>query len=297
MLFQSIKKVKKRKEYKALPAVGKIICKRREKASSRLFLKAGITVETACILPLFLWAVLGAFYLCELVSIQTRMVGGIREAGRKMALLSYGIYSGNSDEERGVGAGEVIGGALTAAYARSVILSQASLEDTALKEAGISLAASDFSDKNIVDLKVITSVRIPIPVYHIRKLRFMERGRVRAWTGRAPDDGKEGMEGEEEEEMVYVAVTGTVYHRSLTCTHIKRSISTGSLSEMKNLRNAGGAKYYACGCCQAHPSETVYYTKNGNRYHSTLECSQLKRTVKKVPLSSVESMKPCSKCG
>ena len=51
-------------------------------------LKAGLTVEAACVLPLFLWAVLGALYLIEVSVVQTRLVGGIHEAGRKMALLS-----------------------------------------------------------------------------------------------------------------------------------------------------------------------------------------------------------------
>lgn len=45
-------------------------------------------MEAACILPLFLWAVLAALYLIEVSVVQVRLVGGIHEAGRKMALLS-----------------------------------------------------------------------------------------------------------------------------------------------------------------------------------------------------------------
>ena len=67
-------------------------------------------MEAACILPLFLWAVLAALYLIEVSVVQVRLVGGIHEAGRKMALLSYGIYGGTSEEEKGTGVGEVVGG-------------------------------------------------------------------------------------------------------------------------------------------------------------------------------------------
>lgn len=148
-------------------------------------LKAGLTVEAACVLPLFLWAVLGALYLIEVSVVQTRLVGGIHEAGRKMALLSYGVYGGISEEEKGTGVGEIVGGALTAVYAKNLILKKAGLEETFLKEqVKISLAASDFSEKNIIDLKVMSRIRLPVPGYRLRRLKFLERGRVRAWTGR-----------------------------------------------------------------------------------------------------------------
>lgn len=287
-----------RKEKKALPAASPLMllfqCGR---AFFYPFLKAGLTVETACVLPLFLWAVVGGFYLIEVSAVQMRLVEGIRDAGEKMAVLSYGIYGGNSDEEREIGVGEVVGGTLSAAYAKNLILKEAGLEQTALKEeTSLSLAASNFTNKNIVDIKVISKITIPIPFYRLHRMKFLERGRVRAWTGRSPTEG-EGDENDEEGEMVYVAVTGTVYHRDPNCTHIHLSISSASVSAMAGKRNTGGAKYYPCSCYEAHPSGTVYYTRNGNRYHSSLNCSGLKRTVKKVKLSSLSGWKPCSKCG
>lgn len=287
------------KEKKALPVVLSLLFKVYvgEGAFSHPSLKAGLTVEAACVLPLFLWAVTGAFYLIEVSAVQIRLMGGIRDAARKMAVLSYGVYGGNSDEEREIGVGEVVGGTLSAAYARNLVLDGADLEETALKnETKISLAPSDFSDKNIVDLKVISRITIPVPIFRIRILQYLERGRVRAWTGRSPTEPDSGS-GEEKGEMVYVAATGTVYHRSADCTHIRLSIASSTVGNMDRKRNTGGGKYYACSCYQAHPSGTVYYTKSGSRYHSSLSCSSLKRTVRKVELSSVKGLKPCSKCG
>ena len=76
-----------------------------------------------------------------------------------MALLSYGVYGGISEEEKGTGVGEIVGGALTAVYAKNLILKKAGLEETFLKEqVKISLAASDFSEKNIIDLKVMSRI-------------------------------------------------------------------------------------------------------------------------------------------
>ena len=242
-------------------------------------------------------AVLGALYLIEVSVVQTRLVGGIHEAGRKMALLSYGVYGGISEEEKGTGVGEIVDGALTAVYAKNLILKKAGLEETFLKEqVKISLAASDFSEKNIIDLKVMSRISLPVPGYRLRRLKFLERGRVRAWTGRSPSE--EMAEGEETEgETVYVALNGSVYHRDPDCSYIKVSIKSASVAEMERKRSSDGSKYYPCSCYGAHPSPTVYYTRFGNRYHGSLGCSALKRTAQKVPLSSVSGWKACSKCG
>ena len=288
-----------RKEKKALPAA--LSPQNVFGSGRRTFflppLRAGLTVEAACILPLFLWAVLAALYLIEVSVVQVRLVGGIHEAGRKMALLSYGIYGGTSEEEKGTGVGEVVGGALTAVYAKNLILKKAELGETLLKEnVKVSLVTSDFSDKDIIDLRVMSRIQLPIPVYRLRGLKFLERGRVRAWTGRSPSE--ETAEGEETEgETVYVALNGSVYHRDPDCSYIKVSIKSASVAEMERKRSSDGSKYYPCSCYGAHPSPTVYYTRFGNRYHGSLGCSALKRTAQKVPLSSVSGWKACSKCG
>ena len=287
-----------RKEKKALPAA--LSPQNVFGSGRRTFflppLRAGLTVEAACILPLFLWAVLAALYLIEVSVVQVRLVGGIHEAGRKMALLSYGIYGGTSEEEKGTGVGEVVGGALTAVYAKNLILKKAELGETLLKEnVKVSLVTSDFSDKDIIDLRVMSRIQLPIPVYRLRGLKFLERGRVRAWTGRSPSNGS-GDGDENEGEMVYVALNGSVYHRDPDCSYIKVKVLSASVAEMDRKRSSDGSKYYACSCYGAHPSPTVY-THYGNRYHGSLSCSVLKRTAQKVPLSSVSGWKACSKCG
>ncbi|MBQ2257432.1 MAG: pilus assembly protein, partial [Lachnospiraceae bacterium] len=62
-------------------------------------------------------------------------------------------------------------------------------------------------------------------------------------------------------------------------------------------RNESREIYYPCEECGGSCGNTVYITSHGNRYHATLSCSKLKRTVLAVPISQVGGRGACSKCG
>lgn len=40
----------------------------------------------------------------------------------------------------------------------------------------------------------------------------------------------------------------------------------------------------------------LYITETGNKYHSSLDCSGLKRHIDAVPITEVGGMGACSKC-
>lgn len=120
---------------------------------------------------------------------------------------------------------------------------------------------------------------------------------VHAWTGKESAIFSGGEE--ENEEMVYVTDSGTVYHTDLGCTYLNLSVNQIPGSTVKWAKNNYGETYGACACCSAgeEPAATVYVTKNGNCYHNLETCSALKRTVCMVKHSSVEGMAACSRCG
>ena len=90
---------------------------------------------------------------------------------------------------------------------------------------------------------------------------------------------------------------GTVYHKSLKCTHLRLSVEQTTVTQAEARRNRYGAKYYACSCCKSGVGAAVYITDTGNRYHARLSCSGLKRTIREIPLSEAWKRKACSKCG
>ena len=122
---------------------------------------------------------------------------------------------------------------------------------------------------------------------------MFSRMRTRAWTGFDNESASEV----ESEEIVYVTQYGEVYHRSKSCSYLKVSIRGVSLALIEELRNAEGACYYACEKCGSNCMNTVFVTAYGNRYHSTLQCSGLKRTIQEIPLSQVGEKEACKKCG
>ncbi len=118
---------------------------------------------------------------------------------------------------------------------------------------------------------------------------------VRKWTGYnvlSTTDTKE------DEEYVYITESGTVYHRSRSCSHLKISIRVVNASEVSLSRNDYGQRYYPCEkCCRGQSTGLVFITDKGDKYHNSANCSGLKRTILTVRLSEVGGRGPCSLCG
>lgn len=121
-------------------------------------------------------------------------------------------------------------------------------------------------------------------------------GRARALTGR--DKGADGDSLFDDARYVYVAENGRVYHTSSKCSHICLSIHAVSQGDVGHMRNENGGRYKACEKCVGNGSraETLYVTDDGDRFHNSLTCSGLKRTVKMVDINEVQGLGECSGC-
>lgn len=168
---------------------------------------------------------------------------------------------------------------------------------------GITFLKSSFmQDGETVDVIAIYRVRFPVLFFNLRDYTVVQRVRTRGFIG----DKIMGEESDEEdseitEEMVYVTKTGRVYHKTKECSHLKLSISNITFNSVGNARNSSGGKYKACEVCSKGKKikgiQTVYITNDGDRYHTSLGCSGLKRTIYTIAISKVGNKKPCSRCG
>ncbi len=254
-----------------------------------------LTLETALVLPLFLFAMLAMLQFASVQYATSRLLAGAQDTVKNMAAYAYiessGITSGD-----GVSS-DLLKGGISFAYASGQVKKRSGVDGSVGK---VSLLQSGFTDGQILDLVGTFQPAHTFTILPVTKVKSIFRTRVRAWTGRTGSlsgDETDGDGEEEQEETVYVAETGQVYHRDPECTHIRLSIRTVPRGQLKGLRNVSGGKYHACERCGAGKGGSVYISPYGDKYHSSLKCSGLKRTVSSVSLSDAGDLRPCSKCG
>lgn len=131
---------------------------------------------------------------------------------------------------------------------------------------------------------------LPLPDYKIEAKCV-----VKPWVGY---DVVYGKDRSEEEILVYITEYGSVYHRKRSCTHLSFSIEVVSATGISKKKNNLGEKYLPCEYCgNSFYSSALYVTANGKKYHTTMNCRGLKRTIKAVLLDEVKDRPSCKKCG
>ena len=153
---------------------------------------------------------------------------------------------------------------------------------------GISFFGSYIDDKQNVHIKAKYTVRISLPFLPVlskeKEIEISQRGYTGAFF-------EEEQSGEALEDVyVYVADNQEVYHTSRLCTYLKLSITNVSVDAAKE------RGYENCHLCGHDTGENVYVTEYGNRYHTSLNCSGLKRTVHRVKKGDVKGLNECSRC-
>lgn len=119
--------------------------------------------------------------------------------------------------------------------------------------------------------------------------------RVRKWTGY---DVTKSDSMEIEDEWVYVTPYGESYHTSRDCQYLSLKIRSAATDEITQYRNKDGEIYRMCESCEGGSLAGIcFYTDYGNRYHISLSCSGLKRSVNTVKISEVGGRHACASCG
>ena len=257
----------------------------------KAFSRASLTVEAAVVLPVFLVCMALVLQYGNVYRCAVNLSGAMTQAGEEMAVASY-----LSEYEEDGGGGDILGIIAGSAYASARIYSLAGDLSPVRSD---SLLLSSFMEKDDrIDLVMTYKVKSPVGMIRVPGSVFLQRVSVRGWVGRAGSSGGADEDGHgHDHDMVYVAENGVVYHKDRNCTHIKLSIQPVSLEDAKRMRNEYGGKYYPCEKCGKHAAGAVFITKDGNRYHSSLDCPGLKRTISCIHLDEAGNLRPCSKCG
>lgn len=254
-------------------------------------IKASMAVEAALVIPIFLFFIMNILFSFEILRLHSNLLSAMHQTGNKMAFYGYAYKEIPSE----------IPQVMTIGYARGNVVGMLGndyLDKTCLSfgSAGLSFARSSIMEENdVIDLIASYKIRPFIRVIGFSDFSMENRYYARAWTGY---DVVNGTTFEFwEDPIVFITETGVVYHMIRTCTYLNPSVEIVSLSVTDTLRNTNGEKYYACERCEnGFGQGYVYITSQGNRYHSLLQCSSLKRTIYSVHLSEVGEKRQCSKC-
>ena len=249
-------------------------------ASKKKDTNGSITIEAALAVPVFFLAVVSLLYLMEIMALRTSVRCGLQYAGKIAAGEAYIVTAVmpsqlEKDVIHAIGADRL---------ERSIILG--GCNGIRCDESRVSLRTG------IGKLTASYQIRLPVLLFKVPPIEYREEIRIKVWSGYE----KEGFL-TDDEETVYITETGLVYHRDYHCTHLELSIRMVSSAELESLRNNSGGRYYPCGQCVRLGKNGVYITNTGDRYHSSLSCSGLKRTIYAVPVSEAVGRRACSRCG
>lgn len=280
--------------------------------------EASLTVETALVLPIFIYFFIALIYFLQIMIIQEHIQASITNLGLGLAKSAY-VYDDFID------AGDIESfdtslfgletdidlKSLSASAINSAVIKQLAkcyidtelINNSCIHEGMTGISFYDSSVLNqddYIDIVVRYRIRIPVSLFGLEDIRMIQRVRLRGWNGQQVPARYILVEEENntEEQMVYIAQTGKVYHIDRECSHISLSIETVSGIPTER-RNKSGGKYYPCEtCCKSIPDgcNTFYITAYGDRYHINKSCSGIKRTVQSIPISKVDGRSPCKRC-
>lgn len=181
-----------------------------------------------------------------------------------------------------------------------------SINQSCIKDgySGIQTYLSSFMiEEDVIDIILTYKIKLPLLFIVVDDIPMVQRVRLRGWSGTKvslKSETEDEMENDTEE-MVYITEHGTVYHLSKECSHLTLSIKEASIDVIIDLRNDSGGKYKGCEICDKYKIEMennkVYITVYGDRYHKSLSCSGLKRTIKAIPKSEMGDRNLCKRCG
>lgn len=281
--------------------------------SGKTKVRAGMTVEAAIVLPLFLFFFLNLCTSIEMMRLHGNLQLALWEVGNRMSvygsilddgamtdealvqsLTEYGVKIDAEKDEKDSWFRELAGVVWSYTYVKSRIIEY--LGETYLEGSPLAygLDGLQFVESNVYESDDCFEVVLTYTVSPLSDIsgfipfRMANRYYGHLWNGyEIPDT----------EEVVYITEKGEVYHTSGECTYLQLSVQQVSLREAGESRNANGEKYEACGiCCENSAPDTVYITKEGNCYHYQRNCFTLKRTIISVTLSEVEQRRLCQRC-
>ncbi len=264
-------------------------CCMRVRSSSRFLDKlktASATLEMTLLFPLVLFFFMSVFYLFEMFYVHTQIQGELCNIGNEMVAYSYVFspaYEDNGDIEDEIG---------SLVFDKLYVVGRLKKLSVSKRTEGLNAVLSDISLTDSIDLTITYYLKPYISFPGFKGFILCNHFFSKAYTGFFVEASSE-----DKDTYVYITKSGTVYHTSLECRILKRTITKVPEAELMILRNESGGVYTACEICGKKESlGSVYVTPYGNRYHNSISCSALSKDVLVIKLSEVGNRRKCKCC-
>lgn len=275
---------------KALQTQVVIDRQKRKRASCFASCDGSATVETVLVFPIFLCAICMLIVAGQLMLTEARIQYAVSKTAdifaAQKAVRQIGEQQNKQKTDSLVGVSVIF----------ASVYADEKMDKNCIQggRAGIVVRGMTSPEEEEI-VRVQANYRLKVDVPFFRPIYFRKSATVqqRIFSGYTEKRGRQNPE-KENSGLVYVTDHGQVYHTSLSCSHICLKISGGGIRKIIE-----GGKYKACEKCiqKGKIPGNLYITKYGNKYHSSLGCSGLKRTVKVVRKEEAKGMRPCSRCG
>lgn len=270
---------------------------------------AGMTVEAAIVLPLFLFFFVNLGSAIEMIRLHGNLQMALWECGNRMCVYGYLSSSGDdgsADADRSVWEemGDV---ALTYTYVKGQVADYVGrdyLEESPISSGADGLqfwesdvgAVDEAVSGDVLDVLMTYQVSPLMEIPYVKPFRMVNRYYGRLWTGY---DVVEANAGKNREDIVYVAENAEVFHETKECTHLKLTIEEVDWGKLPYVHNQNGSRYMKCRKCGDEVAGAMaYIAREGDAYHTNRNCPGLKRTVYTMLRElAVEKYRPCSRCG
>ena len=260
---------------------------------------ASLTLEAAMVVPIFLFAILNLYSMIEIFEIQMCMQSALHQTAKEMAVEGYAYnMMGNSS----IGNSLPVQVTFSETYVRGKVnklVTKEKINHSVIKNGskGISYSLSKIMENDRIELVAVYGIKPRFSMIPFSDIYTFTQAKVRAFTGY--DSSIDTKHNEKEEQHVFVTQSGTVYHTDRGCSHLKLSIKLITKDDLALERNEGGGKYKTCKYCNSGKSESNLFlvTNYGDKYHSSVSCTGLKRTIRSIPLSEATGYGSCSRCG
>ena len=170
-----------------------------------------ITVEASLVVPIFVLIVTGILYLNQLLYCEEQVLCALEQAAKETS-LEYTLVHKKL----------VVNPVFMSAKINAAI----SGRENENRSGVCVVRAKIDSETDQMDFQADYTVTSPIPLFGKNIFLFSEGYYGKAFTGvlTRMSQSEQG-----EDEMVYVTKTGSVYHRSIACNHLKLSLRVVSI--------------------------------------------------------------------